>query len=114
MKMSRSFTLTAFLLVGLLVVACGKTDTNRNATATVTGEPIGVPECDTFLNAYESCISTRIPEGQRAQFQTLMTNWRADWKKLAADPQTRAGLPLACQKHLETARTQMKSYNCTF
>ena len=112
--MSRNLLLVASLLVGLLVLACGKADTNRNATVTVSGDPIGVPECDNFLNAYESCISTRIPEGQRAQFQTLMANWRADWKKLAADPQTKAGLPLACKNHLETARTQMKAYNCTF
>ena len=112
--MSRGVTLVSFLLAGLLLLACGKTDTNRNTTAIVSGEPIGVPECDNFLNAYESCISTRIPEGQRAQFQTLMANWRADWKKLAANPQTKPGLPLACQKHLENARTQMKSYKCTF
>lgn len=112
--MSRRFTLTLFLLIGLLLLACGKTYTNRNTTATVSGEQIGVPECDNFLNAYESCISTKIPEAQRAQFQTLMANWRADWKKLAADPQTKAGLPLACKNHLATARTQMKSYNCTF
>lgn len=120
--MSRSLLLVSCLVVGLLVLACGG-PTNKNGAPTnnsgtvataPSGEQIGVPECDSFLNAYESCIATKVPEAQRAQFQTIMTNWRTEWKKLAGDPQTRAGLVTACKTHLENARTQMKAYNCTF
>ena len=123
--MSRSLLLVSCLMIGLLVLACGG-PTNKNGAPTnsagsgtvantvPTGEQIGVPECDNFLNAYESCIATKVPEAQRAQFQTIMTNWRTEWKKLAGDPQTRAGLITACKTHLENARTQMKAYNCTF
>ena len=105
------------LVIGLLVLACGSPDTNRNNTnrsLVVTGEPIGVPECDSFLNAYEICISNNVPEGQRAQFQTTMSTWRSDWKKYASDPQSKPGLIAACKKHLEVARASMKQYNCTF
>ena len=121
--MSRSLLLVSCLLIGLLVLACGG-PTNKNGAPTnnagteartaPSGEQIGVPECDNFLNAYESCIATKVPEAQRAQFQTIMTNWRTEWKKLAGDPQTKAGLITACKTHLENARTQMKAYNCTF
>lgn len=128
--MSRSLLLVSCLVVGLLVLACGG-PTNKNGTPTnssgsesvaatpaatvaASGAQIGVPECDNFLNAYESCIATKVPEAQRAQFQTIMTNWRTEWKRLAGDPQTRAGLVTACKTHLENARTQMKAYNCTF
>lgn len=120
--MSRSLLLVFSVVIGLLVLACGG-PTNKNgaptnsagsSTAANTGEQIGVPECDNFLNAYESCIATKVPEAQRAQFQTIMTNWRTEWKRLAGDPQTRAGLITACKTHLENARTQMKAYNCTF
>ena len=117
--MSRSLLLVFCLVIGLLVLACGKQDTNlnrtnRNAATTASGEQIGVPECDNFLNTYESCVSTKVPEAQRAQFQTIMTNWRTEWKRLAADPQTKAGLVAACKQHMETARAQMRAYNCTF
>ncbi|HEX5890858.1 MAG TPA: hypothetical protein VFY61_19255 [Pyrinomonadaceae bacterium] len=123
--MSRTFLLVSCLVIGLLVLACGgptnkngaPTNSSSSSTAANTvpsGEQIGVPECDSFLNAYESCVSTKVPETQRAQFQTIMTNWRAEWKKLAADPQMKAGLITACKNHMETARTQMKAYNCTF
>ncbi len=123
--MSRSLLLVFCLVIGLLILACGG-PTNKNgaptnssssstaANTTASGEQIGVPECDSFLNAYESCVSTKVPEAQRAQFQTIMTTWRTEWKKLAADPQTKAALVTACKNHQETARTQMKAYNCTF
>lgn len=114
--MSRSRLMTTCLVLGLLVFACSRPETNRNAPAAVTmsGEPIGVPECDNFLNAYETCISTKVPEAARPQFQTVMTTWRTNWKKFADDPQTKPGLVQACKDQHEIARTQMKSYGCTF
>jgi len=128
--MSRSLLLTLCLVIGLLILACGG-PTNKNGTPTnssgtesaaatpaatvaASGEQIGVPECDNFLNAYESCVTTKVPAAVRPGFQTTMTTWRAEWKRMASDPQTRPALVTACKNHLETARNQMKSYGCTF
>ena len=137
--MSKSLLLMLCILIGLLVLACGRADdTNRNANSTNTNATaptapgattnrndngntntgpvaqIGVAECDTFITAYENCITTKVPEAARAQFRTTMTTWRTEWKKLADNPQTRAGLVTACKAQMEAARTQMKAYNCTF
>jgi hypothetical protein len=112
--MSRSLLLTFCLVLALLVFACSRPDTNRNATVIISGEPIGVPECDNFLNAYETCITSKVPEAGRPQFQTTMTTWRNNWKQLAANPQTRPGLVQACKDQHERARTQMRAYGCTF
>ena len=130
--MSRSLLLMLCLAVGLLILACGS-PTNRNAAApantsvpTTAASPaataethtaanaVGVPECDNFINAYEDCVRTKVPEQARAQFQTALTTLRTNWKKLADDPQTKPGLVAACKTQLETTRTQMKMYNCTF
>ena len=112
--MSRTLPMSCVLLA-LLIVACSRpADTNRNAVATISGEPIGVPECDNFLNAYEACITSRVPETGRPQFQTAMATWRSSWKQLAANPQTKPGLVQACKDQHERARTQMRSYGCTF
>jgi hypothetical protein len=114
-----------------LVLACYKQETNRNDTnrnaasststpaaaspvATVSAEHVGVAECDNFINAYEACVNSKVPEQARAQFNAALKTWRTEWKKLAANPQTKAGLVTACKTQLETARTQMKAYNCTF
>jgi hypothetical protein len=118
-----------------MVLACSKSaDTNHNAAATnsaspagtphaattpvttaAAGEKIGVPECDAFLTAYENCVTTKVPEGAaRAQFQAGMKTWRTQWKRLADNPQTKAGLVEACKRQHETARTQLnKAYGCT-
>ena len=127
--MSRSLLLILCLVIGLLILACGGPtnknggSTNSSGTETAAATPastvaaadqIGVPECDTFLNAYESCVTNKVPAAVRPGFQATMTSWRTEWKKLAADPTTRAGLASACKTHMENARKSMQSYGCTF
>lgn len=139
--MSKSLLLMICLLTGLLILACGKTaETNRNANAvapsnstapapagsvvtnrntnssaaTNPADKVGIEECDTFLTAYDNCVSTKVPESSRAQYQQALANWRTSWKKLADTPATRATLANICKNQLETARTQLKAYNCTF
>src|SRR5215813_13668019 len=132
--MSRSLLLVSCLVIALLVLACSKQETNRNettnrsaasnsaapasaspvATVNASAEQVGVPECDKFINEYEACVTTKVPEQARAQFSAAVKTWRTEWKKLAANPQTKAGLVTACKTQLEAARTQMKAYNCTF
>jgi hypothetical protein len=118
------------------VLACGKSaETNRNANATAANsttpapaasvvtnrntnspgaEKIGIEECDTFLTEYDNCVSTKVPEAQRAQYKTGLAQWRSSWKKLADNPATRGTLAGICKTTLANARTQMKSFNCTF
>src|SRR6185503_9995012 len=134
--MSKSLLLMMCLLTGLLVLACGKSDTNRNANSTApansnapapaasvvtnrnTNSPgadrIGIEECDSFLTSYDNCVSTKVPEAARAQYRQALTTWRTEWKKLADNPQTRGTLASICKTQLNTARMQLKAYNCTF
>jgi hypothetical protein len=135
--MSKSLLFMIVILTGLLVLACAKTaDTNRNANALApsnstapapagsvvtnkntnaslaTAESIGVEECDAFLTAYESCVA-KVPETGRAQYQNAISQWRSSWKKLADNPTTRPTLAGICKNAHDTARAQMKSFNCT-
>jgi hypothetical protein len=133
--MSKSLLLMLCILTGLLVLACSKTyETNRNAAPanantaagattnrndnttnrTATAAAVGVAECDSFINAYENCVTTKVPEANRAQFRGSINTWRTEWKKLADNPQTRGTLGSVCKTQLENARTQMKAYGCTF
>ena len=133
--MSKSLLLMLCLVTGLLVLACAKTEeTNRNVaapsgtnSAAPAGTPasstnssasaadkIGIEECDSFLTSYENCVTTKVPAAAREQYKTAIANWRSSWKKLAESPQTRATLAGICKTQLETARTQLKSFNCTF
>lgn len=135
--MSKSLLLMLCILTGLIVLSCAKSaDTNKNAVApsnstapapagsvvtnkntnssVAPADKIGVEECDTFLTEYDNCISTKVPEANRAQYKTGIAQWRASWKKLAENPATRGTLAGICKTTLENARAQMKSFNCTF
>jgi hypothetical protein len=120
------------ILIGLLLVACGKTDvtvnTNHSASPAVAARPaatpatavlssaekIGVPDCDDFLAKYEACVTDKVPEVARTQYKAGIEQWRTSWRQLAANPNTKPSLGAACKQALETTRTSMKSYNCAF
>ena len=132
--MSKSILLMFCVLTGLLVLACAKSDeTNRNATLTTNtaapapspahttettpttaADKIGIEECDSFLASYDNCVTNKVPEAARAQYKTALATWRTEWKKLADNPSTKATLAGICKTNLETARTQFKSFGCTF
>ncbi|HKO63207.1 MAG TPA: hypothetical protein VJV03_18740 [Pyrinomonadaceae bacterium] len=126
--MNKKIALAMCLVFAFLLMACARTETTTNnaapstATSTATpvaaapaaGDKIGVPECDDYLAAYDACITGKVPEAARAQYTAAIEQTRASWKKLAENPQTRSSLAAACKQSAEQARTQMKSFNCTF
>src|ERR1041385_2904001 len=114
--------------LAIVLFGCSKTETNNsnttanaNKTAAVpaapatapatTGEKIGVPECDEFIAAYDTCVSGKVPEVARAQYKTAVEQWRSSWKKLADNPQTKGSLAAACKQIAEQQKTALKSYN---
>ncbi len=130
--MQKRILLPLCVVIGLLLVACGKTEVtvNRNdsaspatkaspastpaTTAGTSGEKIGVADCDAFIAAYDACVSSKVPEVARAQYKKSIEQWRTSWRQLAANPNTKATLAHVCKQAAEQARVSMKSYNCTF
>jgi hypothetical protein len=116
--------LCAFLLIG-----CGKTETNDNNTANTnkaksagtaattapaassSDDKVGVPECDEYIAKYESCTS-KVPEAARAQYKSALEQMRASWKKLAANPATKASLASACKQAAAAQAAAWKTYGC--
>jgi len=119
----------ALVVSALLLIGCSKAEqtTNRSetaapspatapstTTATASAGDIGVPECDAFLKAYETCIHDKVPAAQRATFDTGIATWKKTWKAQASDPQTKAALVTACKSAQDGAKSSMKAYGCTF
>ena len=133
--MWKSFLLMVCVLTSLLVLACGA-PTNRNAEAPATastpvpagspalttnrndnrpgGDQVGIAECDNFITAYENCVASKVPEAARANLRASVTTWRAEWKKLADNPQTRGTLAAACKTQRDATVASMKAYNCAW
>ncbi|MEK6333929.1 MAG: hypothetical protein AABM67_03210 [Acidobacteriota bacterium] len=134
----KSFLILAVLCAAFLI-GCSSTNNNNNSTAadgnkstgvtapstpatttttttssTTSGEKIGIAECDDFLAKYEDCVNKNVPEAQRAQFESTMKQWRDSWRTLAKNEMTKGTLTAACKQAAESAKSSMKSYNCTF
>ena len=93
------------------------TSTSTPATTTSTtsaGDKIGVPECDDFIAKYEACVSGKVPELARAQFQGAVKQWKDSWKKLAENPATKGSLAAACKQAREQQEAALKTYGCTW
>jgi hypothetical protein len=129
--LSKTLLILAVLCAAILV-GCSKTDTTENsntaagnsnkATTTTTtttttstaGEKIGIPECDDFIAKYDACVSSKVPEAQQAQLKSAVDQWRASWKKLAANPATKGTLAAACKQAADQQAAALKSYGCTW
>ena len=133
--MYRNLVLMGCVICAAILIGCGKTETTTNtatdnsnkgagtttatpapptSTTAATGDKIGVPECDDFIAKYEACVSGKVPEAARAQYQTALKQWRESWKKLAANPATKGTLAAACKQAKEQQETALKSYGCTW
>ena len=128
-------SLIILILCAFVLAGCNKSEThestNANKPATSTSTPasasttpassssttaqkVGVPECDEFIEKYDACVSSKVPEGTRAQYRATINTWRTEWAKMANNPKTKPALAQACKMVIEQQRTAMKSYNCTF
>ncbi len=68
------------------------TSTTTPASSTTATAKIGIAECDEFIEKYSACVSKRVPQAARAQYQTTMAQWTKTWRDFAANPQTKASL----------------------
>lgn len=76
--------------------------------------PIGVPECDQFLQRYDACLNSNVPEAQRAQVRASLDQMRAAWRQAAQSPQARAALEAQCTQIGQQMAQSMAAYSCRF
>ena len=100
-------------MVVVALLACKKKE-ESSSTGTASADAVGVPECDEYLTKYEKCIKDKVPAAARPSLETSMKQTRDSWKSLAANPTTKAGLAQGCKQALETAKTAMGAYGCTW
>ena len=129
--MLRTCLLISCVLCAAILIGCtGTTENSNMATSntnraaatpatttpatTTTGQKIGVPECDDFIAKYESCVSGKVPEAARAQFQSAVKTWREQWKKVADNPATKGTLAAACKQAQTQQEAALKQYGCTW
>ena len=117
---TRLFSLfAACLLLGAAMLACGggatdNTSNTASGTTTASADKVGVAECDEFIQKYEACVNSKVPESARSMVKANLDSMRTAWKKAAETPQGKAGLAQGCKAALEQAKTSMGSYGCAW
>jgi hypothetical protein len=116
---TKTFSLFAVsLLLSAAMLACGGGAENSNTAnsggATASGDKIGVAECDEFIQKYEACVNSKVPETARSMVKANLDTMRTAWKKAAETPQGKAGLAQGCKQALEQAKTTMGTYGCSW
>ncbi|WP_075574944.1 hypothetical protein ABU614_13955 [Lysobacter firmicutimachus] len=87
--------------------------TDPAAAAAPAADSVGVAECDDYLNKIAACLADKVPEAQRAAFQTGIDSSRNAWKQAAATPEGKAGLAQACKMALDQSKAQYAAFGCT-
>lgn len=132
-KSNKNALLTAVLLVGtigfancttaptainngntVVVTKPAGATTDAAKTETAAGDKVGVPECDEYIQKYEACINSKVPEAQRAMFKTSFESARQSWKAAAANPQTKTTLASVCKQAQESAKQSMTAFSCAW
>ena len=88
-------------------------DNPTKSTASGT-DKIGVPECDEFIEKYETCITGKVPQASRTAMLSSIGQMRQSWKAVAEHPQTRASLAAGCKQTQETIKQSMSAYVCAW
>jgi len=83
------------------------------APAAAVVDSVGVPECDDYLNKISACLTEKVPEAQRAAFQSGIDSSRSAWKQAAGTPEGKASLATACKTALDQSKAQYAAFGCT-
>jgi hypothetical protein len=77
-------------------------------------QEVGIPVCDDFIAKYEACVTGKIPAASQAEFANALTQWRTEWKKLAADPNNNMILTGICNQMQAQSKASLSPFGCAF
>ncbi len=92
----------------------GSGASSSSSSSYSSGGSIGVSECDDYIRAYKSCLSDKVPEGERGTLQSGLDSNVDYWRQLAANPDAKEKLAETCKEASETAENLLQAYGCSF
>ncbi len=77
-------------------------------------EPIGVPECDDYVQKYESCLTDKMPAQDQQIYRVRLESQRRAWQQMTADPTSHDTLVQQCKDASASAAQEFAKYGCGF
>lgn len=79
----------------------------------LSAQTTGIAACDDFLKKYEACVTSKVPDAQKAMFQGQLDQMRKAWADAAKTP-AKANLEAACTQSAEQTKAALSSLGCAF
>src|SRR4029453_5577339 len=96
--------------IGHVIVATAIVAGAAHATA---AEQVGVPACDAYLIQYDTCITTKIPEAQRApQRKTVHDKGKGGIEYGNKNPSLKSSLEQTCKTTMTMTNMMLQQYGC--
>ena len=74
----------------------------------------GVAACDDFLQKYDTCVTSKLPEAQRATYKAQLDQTRKMWVDMAKNPSAKATMEGSCKQTMEAIKASLQSFGCSF
>ena len=84
------------------------------ATATANAQSTGIKTCDDFLAKYDTCVTSKLPEAQRATYKAQLDQMRKSWVDMSKNPATKSTMEASCKQSMDAMKASLQAYGCTF
>ena len=81
---------------------------------TAHAQSTGIAACDDFLTKYDACVTSKIPEAQRAMYKTQLDQTRKTWIDMSKNPTTKATMEVTCKQTVDATKPSLTALGCTF
>src|SRR5687768_5457359 len=78
----------------------------------VSAQTTGVAACDDFLKKYEACVTSKVPEAQKAGLMNTLEQMRKTWSEIAKST-AKTTLESVCKDTAERLKGLLSSLGCT-
>ena len=77
--------------------------------------PLGVPECDKFVNRYVACVDLHVPADQKERVMRELHVHRARWRELQKMQDGKLAASLSCRGVAQRLKGDLTvDYGCEF
>ena len=74
----------------------------------------GIAACDDFLQKYDTCVTSKLPEAQRATYKAQLDQTRKMWVDMAKNPSAKSTMEGTCKQTMDAIKTSLQSFGCSF
>jgi hypothetical protein len=120
-RSSRLSTLFTAVVIVSALMACKKfkgsssdEGTSSSSSSASSADSTGIPECDEYLTKYQQCVDDKVPAAAQPGMTEGIKKMRETYKQAGANPVTKTAMAEGCKKAMETTKTALTQYGCTW